>query len=83
MTPVTRYIEEYDRQGNVINRIPYEVSDEQLYFEGLEKEENDAHAPLLQAYRHFDTLTAAQVKQVVKALLRSYLVSQEPWYLGG
>ena len=28
--PETRYIEEYDNQGNITNNIPYEVSDEEL-----------------------------------------------------
>ena len=28
--PETRYTYEYDGQGNLINQIPYEVSDEQL-----------------------------------------------------
>lgn len=80
--PETRYVEEYDNEGNVINRIPYEVSDEQLHLENLEKENNEAHMLLLQAYRNFDTLTAAQVKQVVRALLRDYIVSHKDWYLG-
>ena len=35
--PETRYIEEYDGQGNMINKIPYEVSDEQLANEAEEK----------------------------------------------
>ena len=36
--PETRYIEEYDGQGNMINKIPYEVSDEQLADEAEERE---------------------------------------------
>ena len=35
--PETRYVEEYDNNGNIINRIPYEVSDEQLAQEEAEK----------------------------------------------
>jgi len=28
--PETRYTDEYDNDGNIINRIPYEISDEEL-----------------------------------------------------
>jgi len=36
--PETRYIEEYDNQGNIINKIPYEVSDEELEREQTERD---------------------------------------------
>jgi len=35
--PEIRYIEEYDNQGNIINKIPYEVSDEELERETAEE----------------------------------------------
>lgn len=63
--PETRYIEEYDNQGNVINRIPYEVSDEELLREGVEKEVAELSA-LPDA-----ELTTAKLKKLVKALARS------------
>ena len=31
--PETRYIEEYDNNGNIINRVPYVVSDAELQAE--------------------------------------------------
>lgn len=63
--PETRYIEEYGNQGNVINRIPYEVSDEELLREGVEKEVAELSA-LPDA-----ELTTAKLKKLVKALARS------------
>lgn len=63
--PETRYIEEYDNQGNVINKIPYEVSDEELLREGAEKE-----VASLSALPDTE-LTTAKLKKLVKALARS------------
>lgn len=79
--PETRHKIKYDRQGNIIEQTPYEVSDEQLYFEQQEQDNNEAHIPMLQAFRNFDSLTAAQVRQLVKALLRDYLVREKDFYL--
>ena len=60
--PETRYIEEYDNQGNVINRIPYEVSDEQLADEAEERE-------LAKAGQLIDQITnLAQAKTFLKRL---------------
>ena len=60
--PETRYIEEYDNQGNVINRIPYEVSDEQLADEAEEEE-------LAKAGQLIDGITnLAQAKAFLKTL---------------
>lgn len=62
--PETRYIEEYDNQGNVINTIPYEVSDEELKREGAEK----AVAEL--SVLPDAELTTTKLKKLVKALAR-------------
>jgi len=35
--PEIRYIEEYDSKGNIINKIPYEVSDEEVEKERAEE----------------------------------------------
>ena len=60
--PETRFIEEYDNQGNVINRIPYEVSDEQLADEAEERE-------LAKAGQLIDQITnLAQAKAFLKRL---------------
>ena len=60
--PETRFIEEYDNQGNVINRIPYEVSDEQLADEAEERE-------LAKAGQLIDQITnLAQAKTFLKRL---------------
>ena len=60
--PETRYIEEYDNQGNIINKIPYEVSDEQLTDEAEERE-------LAKAGQLIDQITnLAQAKAFLKRL---------------
>jgi len=65
--PETRFIEEYDNQGNVINRIPYEVSDEQLADEAEERE-------LAKAGQLIDQITdLAQAKAFLKRLCSGLL----------
>jgi len=60
--PETRYIQEYDNQGNMINKIPYEVSDEQLADEAEERE-------LAKAGQLIDQITnLAQAKTFLKRL---------------
>ena len=60
--PETRFIEEYDNQGNMINKIPYEVSDEQLADEAEERE-------LAKAGQLIDQITnLAQAKTFLKRL---------------
>lgn len=60
----TRYVEEYDNQGNVINRIPYEVSDEELERERAEKVVTEL-STLSDA-----ELTTSQLRKLVKALAK-------------
>jgi len=60
--PETRFIEEYDGRGNMINKIPYEVSDEQLTDEAEERE-------LAKAGQLIDQITnLAQAKTFLKRL---------------
>ena len=60
--PETRFIEEYDGQGNIINKIPYEVSDEQLTDEAEER-------GLAKAGQLIDQITnLAQAKAFLKRL---------------
>ena len=68
--PETRYIDEYDNQGNVINRIPYEVTDEQLYQEQLAAEMNAAHTQAIAAYKNWDSLTPKQKDAALKNLVK-------------
>lgn len=62
--PETRYIEEYDNQGNIINRIPYEVSDEEV-----EREKAEETISELSALAD-DDLKTPQVGRFLKALAR-------------
>ena len=62
--PETRYIEEYDNQGNVINTIPYEVSDEEL-----EREQAEETISELSVLADED-LKPPQVGRFLKALAR-------------
>ena len=62
--PETRYIEEYDNQGNIINKIPYEVSDEEL-----EREKAEETVSELSALADED-LRPPQVGKFLKALAR-------------
>jgi hypothetical protein len=80
--PVTRYIEEYDNQGNVINRVPYQVSDEQLYQEQLEHEFNEVHTAAIAAYKNWDSLTLAQKDTILKNLVKYALWKEGRLHLG-
>lgn len=62
--PETRYIEEYDNQGNIINKIPYGVSDEEL-----EREKAEETISELSALADED-LKPPQVGKFLKALAR-------------
>ncbi len=62
--PEIRYVEEYDNQGNVINKIPYEVSDEEVGRERAEQVVSEL-STLPDA-----ELTTTQLKKLVKALAR-------------
>ena len=62
--PETRYIDEYDNQGNIINKIPYEVSDEEL-----EREKAEETISELSALTDED-LKPLQVGRFLKALAK-------------
>ena len=62
--PETRYIEEYDNQGNIINNIPYEVSDDEL-------EKEQAEEDLAELFSMADDqVTVPEVGKFLKALAR-------------
>ena len=61
--PETRYVEEY-KDGRVINKIPYEVSDEELKREQAEKD----LAELFQLAD--DQITVPKIGKFLKALAR-------------
>ena len=62
--PEIRYIEEYDNKGNIINKTPYEVSDEELGREQAEETISE-----LSALADED-LKPPQVGRFLKALAR-------------
>lgn len=62
--PETRYIEEYDNRGNVIKKISYEVSNGEL-----ERERAEQTVVELSSLPDAE-LTTAQMKRLVKALVR-------------
>ncbi len=62
--PETRYIDEYDNNGNAINRIPYEVSDDELELEAVEKAIDE-----LLTLKDAD-LTVPQAARFLKALAK-------------
>ena len=62
--PETRYIEEYDNQGNVTNEIPYKVSDEEL-------EREQAEEDLAELFSLVDDqITVPKIGKFLKALAR-------------
>lgn len=67
--PETRYVEEYDNDGNVINRIPYVVSDEELYMEAREKGSNDASHRIRDNFDDWDTLSNTAKREALKDAL--------------
>jgi len=62
--PEIRYIEEYDNKGNIINKTPYEVSDEEV-----EREQAEETISELSALADED-LKPPQVGRFLKALAR-------------
>lgn len=80
--PETRYIEHYDTEGNLIEKEPFEVSDEELYQEQLQAEFNDIHSQAILALKNWDTLTLAQKDVILKNLLRWALWKDERLKLG-
>lgn len=79
--PETRYMRNFDKDGNELESTSYEISDEQVYFEKISQECNEQHTQMLKAYRNYDSLTAAQKDQLLKALLRAYLDQNKGWFL--
>ena len=67
--PETRYVEEY-KDGVLVNKIPYEVSDEQLYQEQLAKEMNEVHEKAILALKNWGSLTLAQKDAILKGLVK-------------
>lgn len=67
--PETRHVDEYDNQGNIIHRIPYEVSDKELHQEQLDAEFNDKLHQGLSAYNNWDSLNPPQKDIVLRNIL--------------
>lgn len=79
--PETRYIREY-QNGVLVNQIPYEVSDEELYQEQLTDEFNVAHETAILALKNWDSLTTAQKSNILKGLLKWCLWHRGYLHLG-
>jgi len=70
----TRYIEVYDGiNPEPIERIPYEISEEELQLEQVKNEVKEVNDNALNAYLHYDSLTLAQKDIVLKALLGDFI----------
>ena len=76
-----KLIRRFDEGGNELPPKYIEVSDEQVYFEQLAVESNEAHHLLLQAYKNWDSLNPIQKERVLKALLQFYLVHEAHAFL--
>ena len=79
--PETRYVDEYT-DGVLSNRIPYEVSDEELYQESLAQEFNDVHEQAILALKHWDSLTISQKDTILRNLLKWALWKDERLHVG-
>lgn len=79
--PGTRYVDEFT-DGVLVNRVPYEVSDEELYQEALAQEFNDVHEVAIQALQNWGSLTMAQKDTVLKHLVKWALWKDDRLHLG-
>lgn len=68
--PEIRYIRTYEQgTGVLLSQEPYEVSDEKLHQEALEREANDRSHRIYDLYNSWDGLTPPQQWQAIKDLL--------------
>lgn len=67
--PETREIVTYNSKGKVVERVPYEVSDEELELEGLDKDIQSYIETGRAALKDWSTLTAAQKYEALKFVL--------------
>jgi len=67
--PETRYISESDGKGKILNRVPYEVSDEEL----AEEKEQDAMRKAEKLIDAISNLNGAKVflKKLVRRLIKN------------
>ncbi len=71
--PEIKFIHAYDTQGNLIEKIPYEVSDEQLYQEQLAEEFNSTHELLIASLKNWDNLKPKGKDDLLKHLVKRAL----------
>mgnify|MGYP001579038474 CR=1 FL=1 len=76
--PETRYNQVFDSQGNPIESIPFEVSDEQLYQEQLAKEMNAAHEQAILAFKNWGSLTLVQKDTILKNMVK-WALCKDGW----
>ena len=72
--PITKVVENVtDGQGNIIEQVMAEISDEQLYQEQIDRDSNDGIHAIRVAYDNWDNLTSNEQKAMVKQLLACVL----------
>jgi len=67
--PETGHHETYDSQGNVIEDIPFTVTDEQILVRDIRVTSNSYHTRAIQAYNNWGNLTLAQKDTILKEIL--------------
>lgn len=76
--PETRVYENVYQDGELIESLSTEVSDEQLYQESLTQEFNDIHVAAINAYKNWGSLTMAQKDTILKNLVK-FELWKENW----
>ncbi len=69
----TRVVKRIFKDGELIEEITTEISDEQLAVEQMEAEVQKANDNALNAYQNFDSLTPAQKNKILKGLLGDFI----------
>lgn len=78
----TRYREVYE-DGELVESIPYEVSDEEIEIEAIEAETQEANDQALAAYQNFSGLTRAKKDAILKGLLGEFISRNRGKYIPG
>lgn len=67
------YNETTDGQGNIIESIPFEISDDELLLRELATQVNIWHHQDISAYGHWDSLELKEKAKILKELLGATL----------
>lgn len=77
MSPEIGHHIKYDSQGNILEDIPFAITDDQLLLRECTEDSNEYHTLAIQALRNWDSLTLPQKDKVLKFLLQFYLSAGE------